>query len=162
MTGPGLQRLQDDHAIRALTAFYSDAVTHLDAPRAASVYAEDGRASITGHEIVGRTAIEEGMRHSFAEFSLLQLVEHGGVIEPDGDRARARWSTIELTVRRGSSDLNVVFGRYEDELVRTPGGWLFGSRTFSLAGRARMETAKLQVDPLFASTIASLLALRGG
>jgi uncharacterized protein (TIGR02246 family) len=161
MTDSDIRRQRDEQAVRAVTAYYSDAVTHLDATRAASVYAEDGRVSITGHEIVGRTAIEDGMRRSFAEFSLLQLVEHGGIVEVDGDHARARWSTIELTVRKGSNDLNVVFGRYEDALLRTSAGWLFGSRVFSLAGRARLETSKLQIDPLFASALASVLRLPG-
>lgn len=96
-----LQRLVDEDAIRRLTAIYSDAVTHLDARRAASIYAEDGSVVIVGNELRGRAQIEAGMRETFSAFALLQLVAHGGLIAVAGDTARARWSTLELTVRKG-------------------------------------------------------------
>ncbi len=149
MTDSDLQRLMDENAIRQVTAFYSDAVTHLDAARAASIYTEDGCVAIAGQETAGRAAIEDGMRRSFSAFSLLQLIAHGGLIQVAGDEAEARWSTVELTVRRDAADLNVIFGRYEDSLVRLPSGWRFRRRVFTLAGRTQIQTAKLQIDPSF-------------
>ncbi len=146
MTG---QYFEDDQAIRQLVAYYSDAITHLDAARAASVYVEDGVVSIAGNVIVGREAIEEGMRGSFSAFALLQLIAHGGVVSVVGDQATARWSTIELTVRKGATDLNCIFGRYEDTLVRRPEGWRFTKRVFTIAGRALLPTAKLQLNAEF-------------
>lgn len=148
-----LQRLVDENAIRQLTAFYSDAVTRLDATKAASIYTEDGCVVIAGAETRGRDAIEEGMRQSFSAFQLLQLIAHGGWIELDGDRANARWSTVELAIRRGSEHLNVIFGRYEDLLVRRPSGWRFKRRSFTLAGRTQLETAKLQMNPAFFTSL---------
>lgn len=142
---------QDESDIRRLVAFYSDAVTHLDAARAASVYTDDGCVSIAGAELVGRAAIEQGMRESFSAFALLQLIAHAGLIDVEGDRARARWSTIEFTVRRQATDLNCIFGRYEDDLVRLPEGWRFKRRTFTLAGRTLVETSKLQLNDGFGS-----------
>lgn len=161
MTDIHLERLADEGAIRQLTAVYSDAVTHLDAARGASVYTEDGCVSIAGQETVGRAAIEDGMRQSFSAFRLLQLVAHGGIIHLDGDEAQARWSTLELTVRTGSEHLNIIFGRYEDQLVRCAAGWRFRRRTFTLAGRLQLSTAKLQTNPdVFTSplSIGGLLA----
>lgn len=146
-----LQRLIDESAIRDLAAAYSDAVTHLDARRAASVYADDGRVVILGHETRGRAAIEAGMRASFAEFELLQLIAHGPVIAVRGDEAEARWSTIEFTVRRGADRFGVIFGRYEDKLVRETSGWRFRERAFTMAGRTQMEIGKLQTIPDFFS-----------
>jgi len=146
---PALQNLIDEAAIRALAAAYSDAVTHLDPARAAAVYAEDGTVEIVGNVITGRAAIEAGMKASFAEFQLLQLIEHGGVVTVSGDSATARWSTIELAVRRGRQDLNVIFGRYEDRCIRTAEGWKYQKRTFTLAGRTQLETGKLQFNPEF-------------
>ncbi len=148
-----LTRLEDESAIRRLVAFYSDAVAHLDPARAASIYAEDGSVSIAGSEIAGRPAIEEEMRQTFSAFELLQLIAHGGLLAIEGDRATARWSTIELGVRRGSKALNCVFGRYDDELVRLPEGWRFKKRSFTLAGRTLLETAKLQLNSGFASAL---------
>lgn len=149
-----LTRIEDENAIRRLVALYSDAVTHLDAARAASIYTEDGCVSIAGSEIVGRTAIEEGIRRTFCTFALLQLIAHGGLIDIDGNCARARWSTIELAVRRESTDLNCIFGRYEDELVRLPEGWRFKKRSFTLAGRTLLQATKLQLNSGFASALA--------
>lgn len=150
-----MQRLKDESAIRELVATYSDAVTHLDPARAASVYAADGCVVIAGYETKGRDAIEQGMRQSFAAFDLLQLIAHGGLITIDGDRAQARWSTIELTKRKGAPDLGVIFGRYEDDLVRLAAGWRFGKRVFAMAGRMQIPAAKVQFDPAF---FAGLLA----
>jgi hypothetical protein len=150
----GLQNLADEAAIRQLTASYSDAVTHLDAERAASIYAEDGSVVILGNEITGREAIAAGMRQSFAEFDLLQLIAHGGMIDITGNIAQARWSTIELAIRRNAKILNVIFGRYEDRLIRQPAGWRFQRRVFTMAGRTQIETTKLQLNPEFFSLLA--------
>jgi SnoaL-like domain len=144
-----LRRMADEAAIRRLTAYYSDAVTHLDAVRGASVYASDGSVTIVDRETVGREAIEAGMRESFASFRFLQMIEHGGLIQIDGDHAVARWSTIEPGIRHSSDQLNVIFGRYEDSLSRLPEGWRFTRRLFTLAGRTLLDTAKIQSDPQF-------------
>jgi ketosteroid isomerase-like protein len=146
---PDLDVLADDGAIRRLTAYYSDAVTHLDATRAASIYTEDGVVEIVGNRTAGRAAIEDGMRQSFAAFELLQLIEHGGIVTVEGDTAKARWSTVELGIRRGSTYVSVIFGRYEDELVRRDDDWRFKRRVFTMAGRTQIETAKLQLNPAF-------------
>jgi ketosteroid isomerase-like protein len=148
-----LQRLLDEDAIRRITAFYSDAVSRLDAARAASIYTEDGEVEIVGTITVGRATIEEGMRQSFSAFDVLQLVAHGGVIDLDGNQARACWSTVELGIRRGSQSLNVILGRYDDVLVRKTEGWRFLRRTFTLAGRTQLDTTKLQLNPSFFSSV---------
>lgn len=140
-----LQRLLDESAIRDLTAAYCDAVTHLDAACAAAVYVEDGCVEIMGQETCGRAAIEQGMRGSFAAFEILQLIAHGPRINVSGDAAEARWSTIELTVRRDSNQLGIIFGRYEDNLVRTSSGWRFKRRVFTMAGRTQLGVSKLQL-----------------
>ena len=143
--------MDDEAAIRRLVAFYSDAITHLDPARAASVYAEDGCVSIMGAELQGRAAIEQGMRESFSAFSMLQMIAHGGLIEVDGDTAKARWSTIELMVRRGASEMGCIFGQYEDELVRLAEGWRFAKRSFTMAGRTLLPATKVQLNEAFAA-----------
>ena len=145
--------VNEENEIRRLVAYYSDAVTHLDAARAASVYVEDGCVSIAGAELFGRAAIEQGMRQSFSAFSILQLIAHGAVIEIDDTRASARWSTIEFAIRREATDLNCIFGCYEDDLVRLPQGWRFKKRTFTLAGRTLVETKKMQLNLAFAPSL---------
>jgi ketosteroid isomerase-like protein len=143
----------DDRAVRQLVSAYSDAVSHLDAARAAATYAPDGVVSIVGIETSGRAAIEQGMRDSFGNFQLLQMIAHSGLISIESDRAVARWSTIELGVRHGQSSLHCILGRYEDELVRLPTGWRFRKRVFTLAGRTLLEASKVQVNPEFARSL---------
>ncbi|WP_165186939.1 nuclear transport factor 2 family protein [Caulobacter soli] len=145
-----LAQLEDERAIRRLTAVYGEAVGRLDAHAAASTYVEDGRVSILGRETVGRVAIEAGMRASFEAHALLQFAAHGGLIDIAGDRATARWSTVEFAVRHGSEDIHCILGRYEDDLVRQPDGWRFRRRVFTLASRARLAPDKLQLNADFA------------
>jgi hypothetical protein len=106
---------------------------------------DDGCVLLAGREIAGRAAIEDGLRETLAAFSLLQLIQHAGIIEIDGDQAKARWSTIELAVRKDREQINIIFGRYEDLLVRRPEGWRFMRREFALAGRSLVESTKLQL-----------------
>jgi uncharacterized protein (TIGR02246 family) len=146
-------RLADEAAIRRLMATYCDAVAHRDPERASGVYAEDGVANIVGNVLHGRAAICEGMRGSFGAMALIQMIAHGGLIEVDGDTARARWPTIELTVKHGDTGMSCVFGRYEDEMVRLPEGWRFSRRTFTMAGRTMMESSKLQILPGFVDAL---------
>jgi hypothetical protein len=111
----------------------------LGAQRAATVYTEDGEVSIIGEVISGRSAIMEGMKQTFSSFRLLHLIAHGGLIVIDGYAATGRWSTVELAVRHGSTDLSYIIGRYEDELVRLPEGWGFRKRVFLMAGRTLLS-----------------------
>jgi ketosteroid isomerase-like protein len=145
--------LREERRIRRLVSYYTDAVAHLDAARAASVYVEDGIASIAGTLLRGRSEIEAGMRKSFAAFRILHLIPHGGLIDIGGDSARARWSTLELTVKRESEEMNCIFGSYEDELIRSSGVWRFRKRTFSMTGRTLIDCRKAsffeRINPSF-------------
>jgi uncharacterized protein (TIGR02246 family) len=146
-------QLEDEAAIRRLVAFYSDAVGKRDADKAASIYVDDGVVVIDGNKLEGRAAIAEGMRQTFAAYSHLHMLAHGPLIDIDGDRAKARWSTIEFAVRTGATGLSVIFGAYEDQLVRVSGGWRFKQRTFHLATRAMVDTEKLKFHPEFAHAL---------
>ncbi len=149
-----LALIEDERAVRRLTAFYGEAVGRLDALAAASTYVEDGRVSILGQETVGRAAIEAGMRTSFEVHALLRFVAHGGLIDIAGDQATARWSTLEFAVRHGADDVHCILGRYEDDLVRRPDGWRFRRRVFTLAGRMRLAPDKRQLNADFARLMA--------
>jgi ketosteroid isomerase-like protein len=142
-------RLEDEDQIRKLVGAYCDAVAVRDAPRAASVYAEDGVVSIDGNVLTGRPAIAEGMTATFAAFDFLHQLAHAPRLTVEGDKAKARWSVIEANIRNGDTKLGVIFGVYEDELVRLPQGWRFSRRTFKSVQRLMLETAKLKLFPAF-------------
>ena len=96
----------------------------------------------------------QGMRETFAAFELLQIIAHAPRIRLDGDTAQARWSTVELTVRKGADRFGVIMGRYEDRLVREGGVWRFAERVFTMAGRVLMPIDKLQTHAAFFGAVA--------
>ena len=140
----------DEEAIRSLVSRYSHAVACLDPKAAAALFTEDGSLSIMDNCIVTRGAISSGMRDTFGHFAMLQLTCSNGLIDLRGDEARAIWSTTEWCVRKDSKTLDMIFGRYEDDMVREEGAWLFKKRVFTMATRLQLDAAKMQQNTEFA------------
>jgi ketosteroid isomerase-like protein len=123
--------LADEHAIRTLTASYTDAINRADIDDIAHVY--DDEAVFTMMErpsVVGRAAILDTLRATVARYQLVMQLLHSGVVQTDGDRARARWQITEFQIMNDGQQ-RFVAGRYEDELVRRADGWKFVRRTFT-------------------------------
>ena len=118
-----LQAVADELAIRNLTAGYTDAINRLDADEAARAYIDDGVLVMMDRPIVtGHAGIAEVLGATVAKYQLITQLMHSGVVQLDGDRARARWQVTELQVSKEEVRRFVV-GRYDDEHVRTP-GWM--------------------------------------
>ena len=125
------QYLADDLAVRSLANAYSHAVSRLDSDAAAMVYAEDGVLSaFRGPDIVGRAKICEAFHNTFDPLDFLIQTCAAGMVEIDGDRAKASWSVTEWFKPKGMDDLGCCFGMYEDQVVRTAEGWRFARRRF--------------------------------
>jgi len=123
--------LHDEMAIRNLAAAYSHAVMRCDGNAAAEVYAEDGELiAFNAPAIVGRKAIAQAFCQTFEPLEFIVQTCTAGLIDIDGDAARASWSVMEWMRHRGKEDLGVCMGVYEDILRRTPDGWRFTRRTF--------------------------------
>lgn len=117
--------------IERLAAAYSHAVMRLDPVAAAAVYAEDGVLSaFFGPEIVGRPAIEEAFRQTFAPIKWITQSISAGMIDRVGDTARATWTVVEWLQRHDAEGLACCFGSYEDQAILTPDGWRFKRRRF--------------------------------
>jgi hypothetical protein len=56
------------------------------------------------------------------------------IIEVDGDRATARSLIRECARFRDGGVLMDVVGQFRDELRRTPDGWRFAHRSFTIIG----------------------------
>ena len=56
------------------------------------------------------------------------------IITVDGDSASARSLIRECAKFRGQAGLIDVVGQFNDELQRTPDGWRFAHRTFTIFG----------------------------
>jgi ketosteroid isomerase-like protein len=122
--------LADELAIRSLTAAYTDAINRGDADEAMRAYASEAVFTMMDRPAVnGRAQITDVLRATVARYQLIVQLVHSGVVQLDGDRARARWQVTELQVPH-DGPRRLVVGRYEDEHVRLPDGWRFSARTF--------------------------------
>jgi ketosteroid isomerase-like protein len=138
-TGP----LQDRIEIRELIEIYSDAVMRGDADAWSTVWAKDAYWALPeypGHEeFIGRDAIVAGWKWSMANYAKsaaageppsMIYVSTPGAIEVNGDRATARVYTSEIYTFPGATQESRVRGRYDDELARIDGRWLFTKRIY--------------------------------
>jgi hypothetical protein len=145
MPNDGLETLVAERGIRRLVSSYCDAVGRLDAASAARLFAPDARVKIAGFpELVGRDAIAEGLRQSFAATGFLYQQCDTGLIDVDGDRARARLSVFEVNRKPNQDALGIIFGFYEDEYALLDERWCFLRRRYTLQLRGLVPTSKMQ------------------
>ena len=124
-------QIADELAIRTLTASYTDGVNRSDVDDAMRTYADDAVFTMMDRpSVVGKAAIADVLRATVERYELITQLVHSGVVQLDGDRARARWQITELQVARDGTR-RLVVGRYEDEHARLPDGWRFTSRAFT-------------------------------
>lgn len=117
---------------------YSDAVNRRDWKAFASLYAEDALWEGTGDLVMrfeGRDVITRGFAGLIEPMSMFIQMNAPAVIEVDGDRASARTTIHELGDVPAAGTRFEIYGRYEDELVRQRGTWLFHHRRFVPATR---------------------------
>lgn len=131
MTDPRLERMLDELAIRSLTASYTDALNRGDVDAIGRVYDDDAVFAMMERPIVtGRDAILDVLRHTLSRYQLVMQLLHSGVVQVDGDVARARWQITEFQILVDGGR-RFIAGRYEDEYARRARGWQFTRRTFT-------------------------------
>lgn len=137
-----------DHreSIQRLLSAYCDAVRRLDPDAAGHLFAPDAVIRIADYpELEGRETITEGIRKTFAKFNFLHQRYDGGLIDIDGDRARARLGIFEANSRPEQEGIQIIFGTYEDEYVLLAEGWRFYRRYFSVQSMADIPAQSYQV-----------------
>lgn len=131
---------EDETHIRALAAAYTDAVNRGDPVAGAATYAPDGvLIAYDSPPMVGRAAIEAVFVAGWPKTSILFQCLHSGLVELDGDRARARWWLSEYNCPAGSETGRMNLFSYQDELVRLPEGWRFAQRNLQTVYRERRD-----------------------
>jgi ketosteroid isomerase-like protein len=136
-TGP----LEDRLAIRELIETYGDAVMVRDAEAWGKVWAEDAYWSLPEfkdhEEFIGREAIVAGWVMSMSVYASLTdfskpmiYIGTPGAIEVKGDRATSRVYTSEIYNDPATGREIRVRGRYDDELAKIDGHWLFTKRIY--------------------------------
>lgn len=141
-TGP----LEDRLEIRELIDTYADAVQIRDAEAWGSVWAEDAYWALPEfpkHEgFTGKRAIVEGWVMSMTDYASMTdfsvpmiYVANPGAIEVTGDTARGHSYTSEIYRDPRSQQVHRIRGRYDDELRRIDGRWLFTKRIYRVLHR---------------------------
>ena len=131
-TDQRLERLEDESAIRALTAAFADAATRNDKATLRELWTPDAEFAIGAP--MGKTAVGvERIMDFFAELRdgrefFVQFV-HSGVVSIDGDRATARWLVHEIA--RGGGGFYTNYGFFSDVVEKRDGAWRFRRRSYS-------------------------------
>jgi hypothetical protein len=125
-----------DRAVRDLVARCCDAVARGDADAWVECWDDDGVWLLAGRDPVsGADALRRTFSVARAELELCVPEILFGWVDPDGDRATARWYVREVQRTRWAAGVELV-GCYDDELVRTEAGWRFARRRFWIVYRA--------------------------
>jgi ketosteroid isomerase-like protein len=150
-----LATLAAERAIRRLISLYCDAVARRDPDAIGVLFTPDARVKIhDGPERVGPQEIVEGLRGVMAGFSYLHQKCDTGLVDVEGDRARARSLVWEANRPNGSENLNTIFGIYEDEFRLLDEQWCFQRRRFTLQLRVVLSAAEIQPFPDFSAAFA--------
>jgi len=131
-----LANLEAERLIRRLIAGYGEAVALGDAELARELFAEDAEVRIADKPVrVGREDIVAGFARTLSAFRWLDQKSDLGLIEVEGDKARARYQVTEFNEAAVSGEVAMITGTYEDDYVRLGKAWYFHRRRFTLRSR---------------------------
>lgn len=139
---------EDRMTIRELMETYAHGVMNRDAEIWGSVWAEDAYWALPEYPDLGgfdgKPAIVAGWVESMKHYGLanntrpMVYVMTPGAIEVDGDRATAVAYTSEIYDDPQSGATIRARGRYDDELRRIDGQWLFTRREYRIMHAAEV------------------------
>lgn len=115
---------------------YHEGASTYDFDQIASTFLPDAVWEVPALEIrlEGRDVIRRRMPELVATIEYLVQINAPAIIEIDGDAASARSLIREFAKFRDNGMSMDVVGRFVDRLQRTPEGWKFAQRTFTVIG----------------------------
>jgi uncharacterized protein (TIGR02246 family) len=125
--------IEDRLKIRELMGAYADAAMSKDLEAHLACWADDCVWLSLGQEFRGKAALRAQWPKTWADIRKMGFYNEIGAIEIDGDRATARCFVREV-VFMADGGVRKLVARYDDELVRTDGEWLFARRAYNLIG----------------------------
>ena len=123
--------MADKIEIRELIEDYCDAVALRDADQWAATWAEDASWILRDTTFSGRDNIVAAWRSAMDRFSFAGFQATPGLIEIEGDTARTRVHVQENLLEKSGNFLR-IWGRYDDELIKSNGRWVFKTRKYSV------------------------------
>lgn len=126
-----VQQLADRQEIEDLLVTYAHAIDTKDWDLLRTVFTSDAALdySSTGGPSGTLEDLIAFLDPSLKAFALTQHLIANVRVSIDGDRASAT-AHLFNPMKPTEGDMFFVGGRYEDDLVRTPGGWRIARRTF--------------------------------
>ena len=126
-TGP----IEHRSAIRDLYDSYADSANRGDREAWLACWSEDAVWWTHYFEVTGKAAIRAQHVALMASVETTSFLTQIGSIEVEGDRAKGRAFCMErLIMTTGGS--HRLTGRYEDDLLRVDGAWLFARREYNV------------------------------
>ena len=121
-----LQELIDHHEIRKTLIEYCHGCDRCDAPRMASVYAEDSWDDHGGVKGPGSEFARSMTANIVARYDCMYHLLGQSLIVVEGDEAGAETYFLAIARTRGDDDsivCNEIGGRFVDRMVRNGSGW---------------------------------------
>jgi hypothetical protein len=139
MADDKLQQVLDVLEIQRMKSTYCEIIDRaVDDPASTSalsaLLAEDCTSEYGFGSIAGLGEIIRFGAESAASVDMFWHAVATPRIEVDGDTAKASWTVMARSRRKGAAEPVIVFGRYVDELRRTPAGWRFTAMNFEIQG----------------------------
>lgn len=125
----------DKLAIQETISCYHQAASSFDWDRLVANFTSDAvwEVPAMGIRLEGHDVFRAQMPELVASIEYLVQINAPAVIDLNGDRAAARSLIRELARFHDGSQMDVV-AHFDDELVRTPDGWRFTHRVFTIVG----------------------------
>jgi ketosteroid isomerase-like protein len=120
---------------------YTDAVNRHDWAVFPAIYARDATWEGLGLKLKfeGLVAITKGLSEIVEAMVAFVQMNSPAVIEVSGDRAFARSTIHEHWDVPAEGTRTDIYGRYEDELVKIDGQWMFRARRFHPISRRTIK-----------------------
>ncbi len=124
--------LEDEMAIRNLSAKFADAATTADYEELSLLWKSDGVFTINNPANVTKTGVDDITAHIKMlrdERDFFVQFVHSGVINIDGNTATARWIIHEVARGPGEKYYN-NYGVFNDTMEKINNNWVYTSRVY--------------------------------
>lgn len=123
--------LEDELALRDLSARYVDAVNRGDGLSWRATWSEDASWFLMGQEVKGRDNILAFWRQTMELFNFVVMTLNSGTVDIEGNAATGRWYVTEHLSMKGAEPATIL-GVYDDKYIKFDGQWLIQSRGYHM------------------------------